>query len=56
MDDAAVNEVTKQLEKCNINVSDISLEVRHFMHYLTLGLTSNPSRFPVDELQLKVTG
>lgn len=35
MDDAAVNEITKQLEKCNINVSDISLEVRRFMHYLT---------------------
>jgi len=35
VDDAAVNEITKQLEKCNINVSDISLEVRHFMHYLT---------------------
>ena len=28
MDDAAVSEVTKKLEACNINVSDISLKVR----------------------------
>ena len=28
MDEAAVNEITKKLEECNINVSDISLEVR----------------------------
>ena len=31
MDDAAVNEITKKLEECNINVSDISLEVRSFI-------------------------
>lgn len=35
-DEAAVNEITKKLEECNINVSDISLEVRSFISYLTI--------------------
>lgn len=31
VDDNAVNEITKKLEACNINVSDLSLEVRIFL-------------------------
>ena len=34
MDDAAVAQMTKKLEACHINVSDISLEVRNLLSYI----------------------
>lgn len=53
-DDEAVNEITKQLEKCNISVSDISLEVRSCMHYLTFWFNFNLWRFSGNKLKYSV--